>query len=516
MKKKGISQWISRLSTKLIIIYVLLAMINISIFILILFQNQAGLISENARFKAREIAENVYIPLNILSYELNSKSELFDSTEAQLTEVINLIDPILNKKGYVIVNQKGELLHQTSENGFDFIKSKSKIGRSILNLKAMGRMYLADFVEDNNEIIFYVPVRAEKLNNPVLIFSLGLDAIDKKLIQLYRLGLLIIGVVLLIQIILGFGLYQMIVKPIQQLHEGSIALGEGNFETRVDIKSSDEIGELGTAFNKMAGTIEDQIDQLQEKNAKMLQELELAGNVQKAIYPEPGESSRFDIQVYHKPLDIVSGDYHDICSLPDDRYGFLITDVSGHGVSAALITMLIKEAFVRYSRRFDNPRDLLDALNSNLSHLMQVYHSFFTAFYCILTKDNILLYSCAGHYEMYLLQKATGRLKQLYTSGIMLGMTKESHKWLKQQEIKVERGDRIILYTDGIIDNKDSRGRPYEITRFKEALLKSARLSCREMVDFVIADVAAYSKNEVSKDDQTLVIVEVKTDGPGA
>jgi sigma-B regulation protein RsbU (phosphoserine phosphatase) len=108
----------------------------------------------------------------------------------------------------------------------------------------------------------------------------------------------------------------------------------------------------------MADSIQEKITTLQRYNDRMEFELSMSGEVQQIIFPHIEQNNYFDYAVFHKAFGKVSGDYYDVFKLDKSKYGFLIVDVSGHGVPAALITMIAKEKFRTLAPHYCDPAEL--------------------------------------------------------------------------------------------------------------------------------------------------------------
>jgi sigma-B regulation protein RsbU (phosphoserine phosphatase) len=270
----------------------------------------------------------------------------------------------------------------------------------------------------------------------------------------------------------------------------------------------DEIGRLGIAFNVMAHSVQDTITKLEEQNKQMKFELLMASTVQKSIYPDIRKTKYFEAAVYHRPYMEVSGDYHDIYSLGKDKYGILIADVAGHGVAAALITMLIKERFEELAANYGDPKELLHRINIIFKDLMLDFEKYFTAFYLIIHKNTQALFSNAGHPKSILIRD--GNAHPLSVRGVLIGVSQIMKNSFQTKRIALKPGDKILLYTDGMIESLNSREEEYGIKRLSATAVRHSRKPCEEMLKAIVSDFIDHTTGKNQSDDETLVIIEIR------
>ena len=303
-------------------------------------------------------------------------------------------------------------------------------------------------------------------------------------------------------------LNRIVIAPIKSLAIKSGEISEGNLNARVKVKKKDEIGRLGTAFNIMADSVQKTITILDEQNKQMRFELAMASAVQKSIYPEVRKTDSFDIAVHHRPFMEVSGDYHDIIPLSGNRYGILVADVSGHGVAAALITMLIRDRFTELAHKFSDPRLLLHQINVSFKDLMLEFEKYFTAFYLVIEENIKAVFSSAAHPKGFLFRK--DEILPLTTKGVLIGVSQIMENAFTSKEIALEPGDKILLYTDGIIESHNVNEEEYSVERLVATSSTYARLDCEDMCRMIVADVHAFQGEAKRLDDETLIVIQIK------
>jgi len=232
-------------------------------------------------------------------------------------------------------------------------------------------------------------------------------------------------------------------------------------------------------------------------------DLELAATIQRQILPRdlpvvPG----LEIAARNRPTRQVGGDYFDLFPLSGGRLAFLVADVSGKGVAAALLVSTVHAAV---HLQIDDAKTLADLVARIDRHLQRyaATRKFLTAFFGLLEPDNgTLRYVSAGH-NPALLKRASGEIEQLKATGVPLGMFPHS-SW-KEETVTLERGDLLCVYTDGVSEALDAADEEFGLDRLARLLIPAATTEeiCRSVFDAVenfAADVPQY-------DDQTLLLV---------
>lgn len=494
------------IGTKITLLYIFLALVNTLFFSIMIFDKQMGLITENTKYKAKGLAENIFNMVNLNAGDVNDRTlteqELFDEIKSVLNESL---------KEYMIISDKGKSIYQSLAG----IKLPENVMNdaitAISNKDNMGQLYYSTINEDTYEIHFYIPLTIYKvIDDKLLYFKFKMKNLDDQRNSLYKMIAFIIAVIALVHIIFGFFLNRIIIIPIKSLHNQSNKISDGEYSARVELKNKDEIGALGVSFNKMALSIEDKINKLDLQNRKMQHELKVAGEVQMKIYPELRETEFFKLAVFHKPLEEVSGDYHDFFQITKNKYGILLCDVCGHGVPAALITMRIQELFRKSIRKFHDTKDLYVHVNTELKDLMPRYNTYFTSFY-IIVDQNKIIFTNAGHPDLYLVKHKTGKIYYLTTKGFMIGMTDTINYLFESKQGIIEPKDKIVMFSDGILEAKNVDDEMYDADgRLLKIINDNKHLGCEGLLDTIMDDVHAFTHGAEANDDKTLIIIEKK------
>ncbi len=239
-------------------------------------------------------------------------------------------------------------------------------------------------------------------------------------------------------------------------------------------------------------------------------ELVIAADIQKSLVPHAMPVIKgIECAVRYEPSTHVGGDFYDYHLIDENRFGFLIADVAGHGIPAAMVAAMLKVAYTFYKSDFNNPSLLFKRINT----IMEQYpHGLFTTACCVyIDMEKMKLYhSNAGHWPLIIWRKDEQRLITDVLYDRPIGLLPDSN--YKVNEIELHYRDRIVLYTDGIIEARNSKKKIFSIERFQELIAECQSLDSEDFVDRVIHDVKTWAGiSEVKSliDDITLIVVDI-------
>jgi phosphoserine phosphatase RsbU/P len=257
--------------------------------------------------------------------------------------------------------------------------------------------------------------------------------------------------------------------------------------------------------------IEEKNFELKEKQKQIDQDLRAAAGIQKSLLPNiTPKISNIRIASKFEPCERIGGDIFNIHSPDNKHLGFYMLDVCGHGVSAALISVTV-------SQFIQNIRDLLadesgivppeKVLNRiNKAFPFERFDSYFTIIYMTLDLyDGCLTYSCAGHPPPVLI-RSDKTIEILNHHGPIIGLSKgapfgQARKWLQD-------GDKIVLYTDGILEIGNSKEELYGRNRFYETIKNCADGSAKDIVNAIHTSITNFGKDNKPDDDISVLVVE--------
>jgi sigma-B regulation protein RsbU (phosphoserine phosphatase) len=236
--------------------------------------------------------------------------------------------------------------------------------------------------------------------------------------------------------------------------------------------------------------------------SEIQKELEIARRIQTSILPRAyPESAHFTVAARYVPMTAVAGDFYDFLITDPQHAGLLIADVSGHGVPAALIASMVKLAATSQRANADDPAMLLSGMNTVLHGNTQ--EQFVTAAYAYLDAASATLrYSAAAHPPLLLVRD--GNVVELVENGLMLAAF--SFATYSTAEYPLEPGDRLVLYTDGLLEAANATGEEFGPHRLSALLQDGARLNPEAAADHIISSLQTWSKSQ--NDDLTVLICD--------
>lgn len=256
-----------------------------------------------------------------------------------------------------------------------------------------------------------------------------------------------------------------------------------------------------------------------KKNQLVLEkDLMAAAEIQKSLLPSKNIKFPFlDVAWEFQPCGSVGGDIFNVIQLKDNHYALYMVDVSGHGVEAALVAVTVAQALQKsscivakpedkkeLSKSINSPSNVLSELNNQFP--LERFDKFFTIIYAHLDcNTGILTYSHAGHPLGFVLKKDKD-IYPLDKGGTIIGLDEPIP--FKEEKIKLSNGDKIIFYTDGVIENINTDGEMYEQKRFEEKIQEFSKHSCTQFLNEIYKDVQLFGENMAQNDDISLLGIE--------
>ena len=236
--------------------------------------------------------------------------------------------------------------------------------------------------------------------------------------------------------------------------------------------------------------------------ASLHQELEIAKRIQLSILPTGFPASEhFTVAARYAPMTAVAGDFYEFLSTVGPRAGLFVADVSGHGVPAALIASMVKIAINSQLQHAASPERLLAGVNEALCGSTQ--GQFVTAAYVYLdAKRGELCYAAAGHPPMLLLRQ--GEVSSIEENGLMMGVF--SSAAYSSTKRSLAKGDRLLLYTDGVIEAANGSEEEFGQERLGKLLTSSAGMTVEELADRILSTVQDWAPTQM--DDLTVVVCD--------
>lgn len=246
-------------------------------------------------------------------------------------------------------------------------------------------------------------------------------------------------------------------------------------------------------------------DALREKDANIQLELSFASDLQKGIVPSRNTKwNELEISVYWEPMETVTGDYYDIFNLKEGNLGIVSADVSGHGIPAALITAMAKISFSTAGNHSKYPDEIYKEVNTQLSNIITT-QDYLTSFFISVDTQYRFLYGNASHPPGRFYHYNTDEISNLDTKGMFIGAMETANEYYEAKEEILLPGDRLIIYTDGIIDLENEKSEYYGIERLDKAIKKSIKMNAQNAIHSIVEDMKSFA-HKIS-DDMTLIII---------
>jgi len=235
-------------------------------------------------------------------------------------------------------------------------------------------------------------------------------------------------------------------------------------------------------------------------------ELELAAAIQREILPRSlPHVEGVELAAANLPTRQVGGDYYDLFPLPEGRLAFLVADVSGKGVPAALLVSTVHAAVHLQIDEAKSISELVARIDRHLRRYAAT-RKFLTMFFGVLDPAaGTLLYVSAGH-NPALLATARGEVRRLESTGVPVGMLPNA-SW-REETVAVAPGDLLCVYTDGLTEAVDEQDEEFGLARLSSLLSRSFGLPVRELCEKVLGSVADFARGMPQYDDQTLLLVK--------
>lgn len=254
-------------------------------------------------------------------------------------------------------------------------------------------------------------------------------------------------------------------------------------------------------------------DTLEQYNARLETELQMARSVQEIIIPPNGSQdlAGFSTASYCAPATAVGGDFFDLWEIDENRIGVLISDVMGHGASAALVTVFIKTVLTEHREHIDdNPAQLLHVLNERFNDIISSrLFMFATAFCGILDlAKKQLVCANAGHPFPFLQHRSQLKCEAISDkhTGNGLGIRRESV--YENCYYPFDSESRVFLYTDGVYEVKNPQGEEFSVERLQNVVANCGEESPARLIQCVSDTISEFTDARPNEDDLTLVAIQ--------
>ncbi|MFN0111331.1 MAG: PP2C family protein-serine/threonine phosphatase [Blastocatellia bacterium] len=326
-------------------------------------------------------------------------------------------------------------------------------------------------------------------------------------------------------------LTRSITGAVHYLYEGTQRVEAGDFDHEVEITGRDQLATLSSSFNQMTRSIRDLLRVSAEKQ-RLDQEMKIAAQVQARLFPR--STPKTDWLDFAPgvciPARAVSGDYYDFLEISPEVIGVVVADVCGKGVSAALMMANLQANLRGQVQAHHDAYDYKLKIGSSVPEA-QVHHvrhivrrvnqqvtasmidaSYITFFYAEIDQQRTTLrYTNAGHNPPLLLRVGANGAKtveKLEQGGTVLGLFHDAE--YEDVELKLESGDVLAAFTDGLIEARSPQGEEFGEERVISCLMRNSTLSAAEIEQAILAEVRQWTHDSEQEDDLTLVALKVR------
>jgi sigma-B regulation protein RsbU (phosphoserine phosphatase) len=369
------------------------------------------------------------------------------------------------------------------------------------------------FVEKDGTVDAARPVlavsnaRPTRLNGRIFT-SLG------ELRSTYVIFFVLVGIIfLLIEAIAwttGIVLTMRITRAVADLYQATQFVKKADFSHRIKVERMDQLGALGESFNQMTSSIGTLIEE-QNKRQRLENEISIAREVQNQLFPSTLPSvPGVEIEAICKAARSVSGDYYDFIQLSPTHIVIAIADISGKGISAALLMASLQAALrsqaLTEGSESISTADLVARLNKHLVRNTgdDRFATFFIAVYDSSTRT--LRYTNAGHLPSFLICNGSSHL--LDKGGMVLGV-QEDYVY-EQGMLQVAPNSLLVGYSDGLVEPENVYGEEFGITRLKEAAMRVHNAAPLMIAESLMAAAEEWAGTPEQADDMTVIVTRLR------
>ena len=399
------------------------------------------------------------------------------------------------------VQEQIQIAEEDGEPSCEIVKFKGKKYLSIVSIAENSLM----------RVIYFHPIR--QLSAPIM----------RIIYIIMSVAILISVLVVVISIIFS----HFLTNPIKELNIATRKICNGNYSILLTTEEFfGEFIDLSDSFNHMVGTISNyrenmeklvknrteelnkNVEQLTEANEQNRRELAMAQRIQSSLVPKVFPETRLlQFSSKYMPMEALGGDLYDVYQISDKVFSVMILDVCGHGVPAALITTMAKISFNTNTKKSKDPSEVVFNVNNELYDSINGNGDYFTAFYGVIDMEKgMLYYSNAGHNTIFLAH-ADGTMDQLENNGPVVGVVKDLEFPSVGHQLK--NGDRLVLYTDGVIEARDEQAALYGEERLMDIISKNMNSEVKDFTEHVFTDLQAFCGNSPRCDDIALFAVDI-------
>lgn len=269
---------------------------------------------------------------------------------------------------------------------------------------------------------------------------------------------------------------------------------------------------LESKVDQRTAELQEALESLKGRDEQIQKQLDMASVIQRSILPgKIDDWNELKFAVRYIAMEKIGGDFYDVYQLKDNKIGIIIADVSGHGIPAALVTTMAKISFSTAGSKFDSPKRIFQEVNQSILDHVKT-QDYLTCFMLSIDDEYNVVYANASHQKAILLRSAAGEVELLDTNGLFIGAMEDAWDSYEEKDIRIEYGDRIILYTDGIPEAINDSRAEYSNQRLERVVFEHRHLPIEEFADAILNDVRSFIGTASVVDDITFLVIELARD----
>ena len=362
-------------------------------------------------------------------------------------------------------------------------------------------------VELAHPVFAFYKARRSQLNHRIFA-SVG-EFSGARVFQIQLLGVVFL-VIELAALIIGVVLAKAITKTVSELYRATQFVREGNFSHRVAVERKDQLGVLGESFNLMTSSISRLIDE-QKQLQRLENEISIAREVQDQLFPRGlPKVEGLEIEAICKAARSVSGDYYDFIQLDSTHVAIALGDISGKGISAALLMASLQAALrsqlLTPGSEQLSTAELVGRLNKHLVRNTgeDRFATFLVAVYDMETRK--LRYTNAGHLPGFCLSDS--KSMHLDVGGMVLGIV-DDYPYL-EGVVDVPRDAVFIAYSDGLVEPENAYGEEFGVSRLEAAAQRVRHGDPKRIATALMTAAEEWSGSPEQADDMTVIVAKLK------
>jgi sigma-B regulation protein RsbU (phosphoserine phosphatase) len=384
------------------------------------------------------------------------------------------------------------------------------IDPSITGLSRLDAVYdvgTGRVIDARRPVLVTFNARPSRLNGRIFS-SLG------ELSDFYAIGFIALSIFfLLIEIaalITGVVLTRRITKAVSDLYHATQFVKTGDWTHRVRIERRDQLGVLGESFNDMTGSISGLLEE-SKKRQRLENEISIASEVQNQLFPQKMPAvGGVELEAICKAARTVSGDYYDFIQLSPTHLAIALADISGKGISAALLMASLQAALrsqlLAAGSETMSTAELVARLNMHLvrNTADDRFATFFIAVYDSATRT--LRYTNAGHLPGFLISNGTS--KHLDKGGMVLGVVED---YVYEEGLVIVPPNALLVeYSDGLVEPENVYGEEFGIRRLQEAAIRVQSSAPRVVGQSLMMAAEEWAGTPEQADDMTVVVARLR------